>query len=71
MPIRIDMGAVFNGATIIALGVFLLVLWVLGRLFNFLVPLEHLGSLLSLSMLMMLGGLGYLLMGIRIKRRRF
>ena len=71
MPVRVDMGAVFNGAMILALGVFLMVLWVLGSMFNILVPLEHLGSLFTLSLLMMLGGVIYIFMGIQIKRRRY
>ena len=71
MPVRVDMGAVFNGAMILALGVFLMVLWVLGSVFNILVPLEHLGSLFTLSLLMMLGGVIYIFMGIQIKRRRY
>jgi len=71
MPVRVDMGAVFNGAMILALGVFLMVLWMLGSVFNILVPLEHLGSLFTLSLLMMLGGVIYIFMGIQIKRRRY
>lgn len=71
MPVRVDMGAVFNGAMILALGVFLMVLWMLGSVFNILVPLEHLGSLFTLSLLMMLGGVIYIFMGIRIKRQRY
>jgi hypothetical protein len=71
MPVRVDMGAVFNGAMILALGVFLMVLWMLGSVFNILVPLEHLGSLFTLSLLMMLGGVIYIFMGIQIKRRQY
>lgn len=71
MPVRVDMGAVFNGAMILALGVFLMVLWMFGSVFNILVPLEHLGSLFTLSLLMMLGGVIYIFMGIRIKRQRY
>jgi len=71
MPIRIDMGAIFNGAMIVALSAVLLVFWVLGSLFNLLIPVEHLGSLLTLSLLMFLGGLVYIYMGISIQRRRY
>lgn len=71
MPVRVDMGAVFNGAMILALGIFLMVLWMLGSMFNILVPLEHLGSLFTLSLLMMLGGVIYIFMGIQIKRQRY
>ena len=71
MPVRVDMGAVFNGAMILALGGFLMVLWMLGSVFNILVPLEHLGSLFTLSLLMMLGGVIYIFMGIQIKRRQY
>jgi hypothetical protein len=69
MPVRIDMGVIFNGATVLALGAFLLVLWILGSLFNIIVPVEHLGSLLTLSLLMLLGGIVYIFMGIRFRRR--
>jgi len=71
MPIRIDMGAVFNGAMIIALSAVLLVFWVLGSLFNLLIPVGQLGSLLTLSLLMFLGGIVYIFMGLSIKRRRY
>jgi len=65
------MGAIFNGAMIVALSAVLLVFWVLGSLFNLLIPVEHLGSLLTLSLLMFLGGLVYIYMGISIQRRRY
>ena len=71
MAVRIDMGAVFNGVMILALGAVLLVLWILGSIFNILIPLEHLGSLLTLSLLMMLGGVIYIFMGIRVRRRKY
>jgi len=71
MPIRIDLGAVFNGAMIVTLSAVLLVFWILGSLFNQLIPVEHLGSLLTLSLLMFLGGLVYIYMGISIQRRRY
>ena len=71
MPIRIDIGAVFNGVMIVALSAVLLVFWVLGSIFNLLIPVEHLGSLLTLSFLMFLGGIVYIYMGISIQRRRY
>ena len=71
MPVRIDMGAVFNGAMILALSAVLLVLWVLGNLFNLLIPVEHLSSLLTLTFLMFIGGIVYIYMGVSIKQRRY
>lgn len=71
MPVRIDMGTVFNGIMILALSAILLVLWVLGSLFNLLIPVEHLSSLWTLTFLMFLGGIVYIYMGVSIKRRRY
>ena len=71
MPIRIDMGAVFNGAMIVALSAVLFVLWIFGSLFNLLIPVGQLGSLLTLSLLMFIGGIVYIFMGLSIKRRRY
>lgn len=68
MPIRIDMGAVFNGALILAFAAVLFVLWIIGSLFNLLIPIEHLGSLLTLTLLIFIGGIVYIFMGISIRR---
>jgi len=58
MPVRIDMGTVFNGIMILALSAILPVLWVLG-------------SLWTLTFLIFLGGIVYIYMGVSIKRRRY
>jgi len=71
MPVRIDMGTVFNGIMILALSAILPVLWVLGSLFNFLIPVGHLSSLWTLTFLIFLGGIVYIYMGVSIKRRRY
>lgn len=68
MPLKIDLGLVVQGAMLVALGVVLLVVWLLVSALSLILPFGSPQSLLSIGVILLLGGIGFALTGFRYKR---
>jgi len=68
LPLKIDLGLVVQGAMLVALGVVLLVVWLLASALSLILPFGSPQSLLSIGVILLLGGIGFALTGFRYKR---
>ena len=65
MPLKIDLGLVVQGAMLMALGVVLLVVWLLASALSLILPFGSPQSLLSIGVILLLGGIGFALLAPR------
>ena len=69
MPVKIDLGEVVQGAILIALGLVLIVVWLLARVLSLILPFGSPESLLYIGVILFMGGIGLALTGFRYRRR--
>ena len=69
MPLKIDLGEVVQGAVLMALGIVLIVVWLLARVLSFILPFGSPESLLYIGVILFMGGIGLALTGFRYRRR--
>jgi hypothetical protein len=70
LPLKIDLGEVVQGAVLMALGLTLIVVWLLARVLSFILPFGSPESLLYIGVILFMGGIGLALTGFRYRRRQ-
>jgi protein-S-isoprenylcysteine O-methyltransferase Ste14 len=69
LPLKIDLGEVVQGAILAAIGLVLIVIWLLARVLSFILPFGSPESLLYIGVILLIGGIGLALTGFRYRRR--
>ena len=69
MPLKIDLGEVVQGAVLMALGLVLIVVWLLASALSLILPFGSPESLFYIGAILFAGGIGFALTGFRYRRR--